>query len=124
MKYACASGSLEDNMDCCYKLRGVLVHSGQATGGHYFSYIRNDDGKWFKFDDNDVQYYECEPRDVKYKWFVENRVISYFCLISRFGEEPGIVDFTGRRRSRIWWNAFLLFYEKVRVLPTSIQYHL
>lgn len=30
--------------DCQYVLRGVLVHSGSAFGGHYFSYIRPRDG--------------------------------------------------------------------------------
>ena len=41
-----------------------MVHSGQASGGHYYSYIKQrvDDGsgqveKWYKFDDVDVS--EC-----------------------------------------------------------------
>jgi hypothetical protein len=39
-----------------YILYGVLVHSGQATGGHYTTYIRNDmlnpdNSKWLYFDD-------------------------------------------------------------------------
>jgi ubiquitin carboxyl-terminal hydrolase 9/24 len=43
-----------------YRLVGVLVHSGQGSGGHYYSYIiqRNSkDGErdhWHKFDDGDV----------------------------------------------------------------------
>lgn len=30
-----------DNESCCtkYKLTGIVVHSGQASGGHYYSYI-------------------------------------------------------------------------------------
>ena len=36
-----------------YNLRGMVVHSGQASGGHYYSYIRQGDA-WFKFDDGDV----------------------------------------------------------------------
>lgn len=30
-----------DNESCCtkYKLSGIVVHSGQASGGHYYSYI-------------------------------------------------------------------------------------
>lgn len=28
--------------DCTtYQLTGIVVHSGQASGGHYFSYIRH-----------------------------------------------------------------------------------
>ena len=45
-----------------YKLAGVLVHSGQASGGHYYSYARQRDSngqlldhtKWLKFDDSEV----------------------------------------------------------------------
>jgi ubiquitin C-terminal hydrolase len=36
----------------------MVVHSGQASGGHYYSYIhgRGADGqyRWYKFDDGDV----------------------------------------------------------------------
>lgn len=28
-----------------YKLRGMVVHSGQASGGHYYSYIK-DGERW------------------------------------------------------------------------------
>ena len=42
-----------------YRLRGMVVHSGQASGGHYYSYIRNKcpetgELRWYKFDDGDV----------------------------------------------------------------------
>ena len=38
-----------------YELYGVIIHSGTATGGHYYSYIRErgtDD--WFEYDDDTV----------------------------------------------------------------------
>ncbi len=46
-----------------YHLAGVIVHSGQANGGHYYSFIRErsacgvlqEPAKWMKFDDNDVR---------------------------------------------------------------------
>ena len=48
-----------------------MVHSGQASGGHYYSYIKQrvDDGsgeveKWYKFDDVDVS--ECNIDQVVY----------------------------------------------------------
>ena len=48
-----------------YKLIGVVVHSGQASGGHYYSYIlHRPEGqvpKWYKFDDGDVS--ECKMED-------------------------------------------------------------
>lgn len=38
-----------------YKLHGVLVHSGDLHGGHYFALIRPECGdRWFKFDDDRV----------------------------------------------------------------------
>ena len=42
-----------------YVLSGIVVHSGQANGGHYYSFIRRPsaDGtkhQWLRFDDTDV----------------------------------------------------------------------
>ena len=51
-----------------YKLTGIVVHSGQANGGHYYSYImqRLPSGaeKWYKFDDNEVSDCRMEDDDV------------------------------------------------------------
>ena len=52
---------------CHYELVGVVVHTGQASAGHYYSYIKerrgtaksNDSyGKWFKFNDTTVDEFE------------------------------------------------------------------
>jgi ubiquitin carboxyl-terminal hydrolase 7 len=38
-----------------YKLHGVLVHSGDLHGGHYFALIKPDrDTRWLKYDDDRV----------------------------------------------------------------------
>jgi ubiquitin carboxyl-terminal hydrolase 7 len=38
-----------------YRLHGVLVHSGDLNGGHYFALIKPErDGRWFKYDDDRV----------------------------------------------------------------------
>ncbi|KAI7815889.1 ubiquitin carboxyl-terminal hydrolase 5 [Gamsiella multidivaricata] len=38
-----------------YTLHGVLVHSGDLHGGHYFALLKPErDGKWYKFDDDRV----------------------------------------------------------------------
>ena len=38
-----------------YNLHGVLVHSGDVHGGHYFTLIKPQPGsRWFKFDDDRV----------------------------------------------------------------------
>ncbi len=44
-----------------YTLRGVVVHRGQASAGHYYSYIlhyRPETGtyQWYKYDDTAVSY--------------------------------------------------------------------
>lgn len=42
-----------------YKLSGVLVHSGYAEGGHYYSFIKDREettvDKWYEFNDEDVK---------------------------------------------------------------------
>jgi ubiquitin C-terminal hydrolase len=35
-----------------YDLVSILVHSGGANGGHYYSFLRNEEEKWFKFNDS------------------------------------------------------------------------
>lgn len=37
-----------------YKLKGVVIHMGNAEAGHYYSYIeeRDNQGKWFEFNDS------------------------------------------------------------------------
>lgn len=34
-----------------YRLSSVLVHSGTAGGGHYFSFVHGSDGRWYMKDD-------------------------------------------------------------------------
>ncbi|XP_022244007.1 ubiquitin carboxyl-terminal hydrolase 24-like [Limulus polyphemus] len=92
-----------------YDLVGVVVHSGQANAGHYYSYIKerkNDtlvtQGKWLKFNDITVEEFEmtedsveCECFGGTYKAKVSDSASSY----------PEI-----RQR---YWNAYMLFYERL-----------
>ena len=53
----------EENDDKLYEYEavGVVVHSGGAEGGHYYSYIKDrTKGKWFEFNDTQVK-----PFDLK-----------------------------------------------------------
>ena len=36
------------------KLKGVIVHSGSADTGHYYSIILNEKGTWYKYDDSRI----------------------------------------------------------------------
>ncbi|EIE78675.1 hypothetical protein RO3G_03379 [Rhizopus delemar RA 99-880] len=49
----CSNSNPDEPYD--YQLHGVLVHSGDLSGGHYFALIRpGKDDKWFRFDDDRV----------------------------------------------------------------------
>ena len=37
-----------------YDLYGVCNHSGSVLGGHYTSFVKNANGKWYHFDDTNV----------------------------------------------------------------------
>lgn len=43
----------DKNNDMPYKLKGIVMHSGTATGGHYISVIRINK-LWYKFNDSEV----------------------------------------------------------------------
>jgi ubiquitin carboxyl-terminal hydrolase 8 len=38
-----------------YELYGIANHSGSTSGGHYTSYVKNANGKWYHFNDTSVQ---------------------------------------------------------------------
>jgi len=78
-----------------YRLSGVVVHTGSANGGHYYSFIkRKGDGKWFFFDDALVQ-----------EWNKDQ--LANEC----FGGEEFHWQQTGLQEKRR--NAYLLFYERI-----------
>ena len=37
-----------------YDLYGVCNHSGGVLGGHYTAYVKNENGKWYEFNDTAV----------------------------------------------------------------------
>ena len=90
----------EDNSLYEYEAVGVVVHSGGAEGGHYYSYIKNrDNNKWLEFNDTRVK-----PFDLKN--FAEET----------FGGDGNEDDnFDGLyARSR---NAYLIIYQRKNPLP-------
>ncbi|ELV09214.1 putative ubiquitin carboxyl-terminal hydrolase FAF-Y [Tupaia chinensis] len=94
-----------------YRLVGVLVHSGQASGGHYYSYIiqrSSKDGErdhWYKFDDGDVT--ECKMDD--------DEEMKNQCFGGEYMGEvfDHMMKRMSYRRQKRWWNAYILFYERM-----------
>jgi len=81
-----------------YRLRGVVVHTGSANGGHYYSFIKKSkefhaDGKWFLFDDANVT--EWQKSDLGEQ-----------CFGGETTDQWGQGTLEKRR------NAYLLFYER------------
>ncbi|XP_032578595.1 probable ubiquitin carboxyl-terminal hydrolase FAF isoform X4 [Drosophila sechellia] len=100
-----------------YELTGIVVHSGQASGGHYFSYIlsknpANGKCQWYKFDDGEVT--ECKMH--------EDEEMKVECFGGEYmGEtyDNNLKRMQYRRQKR-WWNAYMLFY--TRCDQTPVQY--
>ena len=45
----------KNNIETKYNLFGIINHSGNILGGHYFSYIKNMDEKWYLYNDSNIQ---------------------------------------------------------------------
>ena len=87
-----------------YRLVGVLVHSGGADSGHYYSYIkeRKEDGRWLEFNDTTVRPFDFAQLEREcFGKPTEGQKVSYVTK-----------DCT---------NAYLLFYEKVHKEENDMQ---
>ena len=38
-----------------FNLFGICNHIGSSNGGHYYSYCKNQNGKWYEFNDSNVK---------------------------------------------------------------------
>lgn len=102
-----------------YELKGVLVHSGTAEQGHYYSYIninRTDPArphvnkdKWLEFNDSDIRSFKVE--DIESECFGEGNTIEkdndldFYNLGSKFSSNK---------------NAYILVYEKKEKTPLKL----
>jgi ubiquitin C-terminal hydrolase len=91
-----------------YQLTGILVHTGSADSGHYYSFIKERDapGKWYQFNDRVVS--EFDPN-----------AIAHEC----FGGYHSVKEWDQHLQKEVWHDvptersAYMLFYE--RVVPTK-----
>ena len=91
-----------------YDLVGVVVHSGQASAGHYYSFIKDRRGnsvtnpnknKWFKFNDTSVEEFEMNDENLKAE-----------CFGGKFKVKKKEGSNLPEERQR-YWNGYILFYE-------------
>ncbi len=85
-----------------YDLVGIVVHSGQANAGHYYSFIKNrysSSDKWFKFNDTTVE--EIDMTD---------DVLRQECFGGSFKVKKSAGSSLPEDRQR-YWNAYMLVYE-------------
>ncbi len=80
-----------------YELFSVLVHSGNANGGHYYACIKRfDDGKWYNFNDQNVA--EITEDDVKIM----------------YGGEDGEASKSRYKAIGASTNAYMLVYRRIQ----------
>ncbi|MCJ1379414.1 hypothetical protein MMC17_002515 [Xylographa soralifera] len=93
-------------------LVGVLVHSGNAESGHYYSYIRErpanseDDFSWVEYNDADVGRFD--PDNIPDQCF---------------GGLNEPIAFSAMRFPKTW-NAYMLFYQRAKSMEHDRQMHL
>ncbi|XP_062568779.1 ubiquitin carboxyl-terminal hydrolase 24-like [Saccostrea cucullata] len=106
------AGSNVEHRQINYELVGVVVHSGQANAGHYYSFIKErrgdmmsnpEKGKWFKFNDTVVEEFEMTEESIESECFGG----SYKAKII----EPTTSSLPDERVR--YWNGYMLFYEKM-----------
>ena len=96
-----------------YELVGVVVHSGQANAGHYYSYIKDRrpvvqsltrKNKWFKFNDTTVEEFEMNDSALGAECFGGTYKVKK--------DSSSSSNSLPENRQR-YWNAYMLVYEMV-----------
>jgi hypothetical protein len=88
-----------------YDLVGVLIHTGTADSGHYYSYIR-DPRSHPEMPESQVQWYEFNDSDVK-PWKIEE--LDHWCF---GGPEPSYDTTFLTEAPNKSYSAYMLFYRK------------
>jgi len=115
-----------------YELVGVVVHSGQASAGHYYSFIkerkRQDNmnrNRWMKFNDTTVEEFEMNDNSLeaecfggsykakgydssKHNFFVGFDCQNFLNIILFLFIANGFPETRQR-----YWNGYILFYDRI-----------
>jgi hypothetical protein len=109
---------LQNPTDCEYELVGVLVHTGTADSGHYYSYIKErvardgsdpnkrKEGSWFLFNDTHVELFD--DKEIGAACYGGNE---YVQQLDAGQQRPKCVP-----RS---YNAYMLFYERISTAASA-----
>ena len=101
----------QPNLSDMFELAGVLVHSGTAESGHYYSYIRErpanreQSQNWVEFNDADVSRFN-------------SKHIPDQC----FGGEGDASPYSSTCFPKVW-NAYMLFYQRVDAMDKESERH-
>lgn len=77
-----------------YRLHAVLVHEGQASGGHYWAYIQDpSQQRWCKF--NDITVSEVTWEEVSRESLGSYRNVSAYCLMYIDARREGCIGAGG-----------------------------
>ena len=94
-KYIAESNKKKNNINNIYTLKSVVIHMGNCENGHYYSFIKIKNGKWYEFNDTHVKQFDINLLNEE-----------------AFGGEE-VLYFNGKqnvqKKNR---SAYLLFYEK------------
>lgn len=89
-----------------FSLSGIVVHSGTADSGHYYSFIKDrehpETGKWYEMNDHIVR--DFDPNDIPSECFGGEDVFQGYNMM--------------QMKTMKWRNAYLLLYE--RKVPVDI----
>lgn len=94
-----------NDSDYLYQLCGILIHTGQADSGHYFSLIKVDptnDNSWYEFNDDKVR-----PFDIRN---IDTMCYGGYDTVESIDNKSGK---TIQKQIPIIQNAYMLLYEKI-----------
>lgn len=119
-----------------YRLVGIVVHSGQANGGHYYSFIQNRDqstgsgvtGEQGTINPTDSSSSSSSSTGANHEnWFKfdDNEVSEFRMDDDEMRAQCYGGDYTGEvydnvmkrmafKKQKRWWNAYILFYERIK----------
>lgn len=95
------SGDMTPSGDL-YRLNGIIVHSGTADSGHYYSYISDGKGRWFHFNDSNVEGFDAG--------LIPNACFGGVDEINTWDASEGRMVTKGFKKN---YSAYMLFYERV-----------